>query len=71
MCNTYLKSQNSKLLWYYKITICKEQTLDPKDYILLLYLVNTYSNIYSKDYAFDSRKNDNFKFLLYYYTFFI
>lgn len=46
------------------MVVYKEQTFYSKDYILYLYSVNTYNNIYLKDYALDPIKIEDLKILL-------
>lgn len=61
----YLKFQDQKLLSHHVIAVCKNQTLNLKDYTSQFYLMNTYYNIYSKDYAFDLIRIEDLKSLLF------
>ena len=55
MSCTCLEFQDRKLPCRHIIAVCKEQTLDPKDYTSQLYSLNTYRNICSKDYTLDPK----------------
>lgn len=58
---TCLEFQDRKLPCRHAMAVCKEQTLDPKDYTSQLYSVNTYRNIYSDDYALEPIRIEDLK----------